>query len=238
MSDLTDKQVVQCLRRGEFESRESLLKSVYYHAERALGQALFRRPPPRADAPRLLNLGCGPLCYPGWVNADEFAFKRSLRESQFRPDWRLDVSRPWNCPDNYWDGIFTQHVIEHLHYSSAIFALDECYRTLRPGAWLRVSVPAIERTLSYYRDGGDDPFYRQFPRRGLALAFLTQMHFHKSAWDVELMSTVLRGLGYEQVQDVAAGQGTDPRLAGKDQESKAVESLYVEARKPTSAANR
>jgi hypothetical protein len=30
------------------------------------------------------------------------------------PEWVMDATKPWKCPDNYWDGIFTEHVLEHL----------------------------------------------------------------------------------------------------------------------------
>jgi predicted SAM-dependent methyltransferase len=229
---MRDTQVVGLLSKGAFESRQPLLKEVYYSVERAIGHALFRRFPPGISPPRLLNLGCGPLHYSGWVNADEFAFKRVFRESAFRPDWRLDIKRPWKCLPDYWDGIFTQHVIEHLYYSHAMLALGECFRTLRPGAWLRVSVPSAEKTVRFYESGSGDPFYEQIPRRALSISFLAQMHFHKSVWDAELMSTVLRALGFEEVSEVTCGLGTDPRLAAMDQDSKEVESLYLEARKP------
>src|SRR5271156_5294478 len=229
---MRDAEIVALLSNGAFESRQLLLKEIYYSVERAIGHAMFRRFPPEISSPRLLNLGCGPLHYSGWVNADEFAFKRVFRESAFRPDWRLDIKRPWKCLPNYWDGIFTQHVIEHLYYSHAVQTLIECFRTLRPGAWLRVSVPSIEKTVRFYESGSSDPFYEQIPRRALSISFLAQMHFHKSEWDANLMSTVLRVLGFEQVAEVTCGRGIDTRLAAMDQKSKEVESLYVEARKP------
>jgi predicted SAM-dependent methyltransferase len=223
--------LLERLSRGEFEHRQNPLKALFYHFERRLGHRLFRRAPPRVAAPRLLNLGCGPLRYPGWVNADDYAFKRALRQREFAPDWRLDVTRPWCCESDYWDGIFSQHVFEHLHYSDAIFAMRECFRTLRPGAWLRVSVPDIRRTVDCYDARTDARLPVEFPHRALSISFLTQMHGHVSAWDGSLMSAVMQALGFLEVREVAHGTGVDARLV-MDQEEKRRESVYVEARKP------
>jgi hypothetical protein len=57
------------------------------------------------------------------------------------------------------------------------------------------------------------------------------MHFHKSAWDGELLKKVLTEIGFEDTREVNHGEGEDKRLI-KDQDVKAEESLYVEARKP------
>ena len=182
------------------------------------------------DGPQLLNLGCGPHNYPGWVNADDYAPKRRLRERSFRPNWNLDVTRAWKCPDNHWDGIFTEHVIEHISYSEAVKVFRECLRTLKPDAWLRISVPDA---VKYARHGSDEQLCLDappFPSPALAISFATQMHFHRSAWDATLMTQVLREVGFSDVRTVSYQVGADPRLI-KDDVDKARESLYVEARK-------
>lgn len=222
--------IIDRLRKGEFEVRPSLLMQIFYALERSLGNALFRKHPPAVHQPRLLNLGSGPVTYEGWINADEYAFKRTLRERRFRPEWRLDITRPWKCEDDYWDGIFTQHVLEHVTYSEAVFVLQECFRTLKPGCWIRISVPGIRKYVDFYEGRNSGGFFSQFPHRALAISFFTQMHYHKSAWDGDLMTNVLRDIGFRNVREVEHGQGTDARLI-KDQDVKAEESLYVEAQK-------
>lgn len=223
--------IIDRLRKGEYELKIPLTKQVFYNMERMLGSLLFRRYPPQDLQPRLLNLGCGPLTYDRWINADDYAFKRLLREKEFRPEWRLDITRPWKCEDNFWDGIFTQHVLEHVAYSDAVAVLTECFRTLKPGCWVRISVPGIRKYVDFYEGRNTDSFFAQFPLRALAVSFFTQMHLHKSAWDDELMISVLEEIGFRNVRQVNFGEGTDERLI-KDQAVKAEESLYVEAQKP------
>jgi len=231
MTHLRRKVGTRLLNR-EFEFGLSVPQLVYYTAERHVAQALLRRYPPPPLTPNLLNLGCGPHIYPGWVNADDYAPKRRLRERGFRPNWMLDITRPWRCRDDYWDGIFSQHVIEHVSYSEAVAGFKECHRTLKRGAWLRVCVPDLATYVRYYREEINDDQFFSLPHRTLALSFLTQMHLHRSVWDGELMCQVLTELGFESATAVSFGNGSDPRLI-KDDPDKRSESLYVEARKPT-----
>jgi predicted SAM-dependent methyltransferase len=233
--------LVQRLRDREFEFNLSIPQLVYYTIERRLSHDLLRRYPEHRLSVNLLNLGCGPHVYPEYVNADDYAPKRRLRERQFRPDWTLDITRPWRCVDNYWDGIFTQHVLEHVTYSDAVHVFKECFRTLKPGAWIRICVPDLATYVRYYRKEIDDDQFFPFPHRALALSFLTQMHMHRSVWDADLMIQVLTEVGFEEAAAASFGSGSDPRLI-KDDPDKASESLYVEARKPAhfvrqSAAN-
>lgn len=215
----------------KYESHVSIIKELYYRIERWLGNFFFRRAPPKNSDIKLLNLGCGPLRYPGFCNADDYAFKRSLVDPNYRPDWRLDITKSWKCDNDYWHGIFSQHVVEHLTYSEAIFMFRECLRTLVPGAWLRVSVPSLNKYIDYYNNADVSDEFKKFPCKALAFSFFSQMHFHKSIWDNELIIRVLTDTGYCNVKEAVYMQGSDVRLL-KDQECKAWESLYVEAQKP------
>ena len=200
-------------------------KSVIYAVELSLAHRFQRRPPP-ASATGLLNLGCGTLQYEGWVNADLYNFVRVWLGLDRRPDWMLDATKPWNCPDNHWNGVFSQHMLEHLPYRNAVFALREIHRTLKPGAWLRVSVPDIDKfTSDDYAQAGD------FSSRPEAISYITQHFWHLSVWDARLMVDLLTSLGFKDVRECAFGEGTDRALV-RDQEVKKAESLWVEARKP------
>ena len=226
-------------RAKTFEHQLSLVQTAYYALERKISEIVLRRPPPGLAGPRLLNLGCGPHIYPGWVNADDYALKRRLREKSFRPNWFLDITRPWRCPDNYWEGIFTEHVIEHISYSQAVHVFAEAFRTLQPGAWIRISVPSLRRYIAYYNgdpaEANIGDIIGHFPHPAVALSFLTQMHQHKSAWDESLMVAVLAEAGFQKAAAVSFGKGSDSRLL-RDDASKQGESQYVEAQKPRAAA--
>lgn len=223
--------LIQRLSNREFEFGLSPAQLVYYWAEREICHRVMRRAPPDVGATRLLNLGCGPHIFDGWVNADDYAFKRGIREREFRPNWRLDITRPWRCPDNHWDGVFTEHVVEHVSYSEAVHVFREALRTMKPGAWLRVSVPDLAKYVRFYDGEPQAAGFEEFPERALGVSFLTQMHMHRSAWDGALMTRVLGEIGFADARQVAFGEGCDPRIV-RDDPDKTHESLYVEARKP------
>ncbi|MGE0485915.1 MAG: methyltransferase domain-containing protein [Gammaproteobacteria bacterium] len=227
--------LLEQLREGAHETKTLFSKEIFYRLEREIGHRFFRREPPERGSPRLLNLGAGPLYYKDWINADDFAFKRSIRERAFSPDWRLDITRPWKCRNDFWDGIFSQHVIEHVSYADAVHVLEECHRTMKPGAWLRVSVPDARIFAAGYLQQAPSIAGYAFLKPALALSFLTQMHYHKSTWDADLMCALLEEIGFESVREVVFGAGSDPRLV-MDQDAKREESLYVEARKVGAAS--
>jgi predicted SAM-dependent methyltransferase len=53
--------------------------------------------------------------------------------------------------------------IEHVTYAEAVAVFQECVRTLKPRAWIHISVPYLSKYVTYYRgEIGDDSFAR-FP---------------------------------------------------------------------------
>src|SRR5271157_1386948 len=160
--------------------------------ESFVGHAFYRRPPPKLGAPPfLLHVGCGNHKFEKWINADFYNFHDLLFNREFVPDWMLDLTRPIRCPDAYWDGIFTEHALEHLTYSQCIFTLSEMHRILKPGAWIRIVLPDIAKYVAYYNGELPDERFDQFPRGPAAISNITQCWGHKSVWDAQLLCMVL-----------------------------------------------
>lgn len=72
-----------------------------------------------------LNVGCGWLPLPGWINVDLVGLPIDLA-------W--DLSRTLPFDEGSVDAVFHEHVIEHLPASAGYKLLKECHRVLRPGA--------------------------------------------------------------------------------------------------------
>ena len=76
------------------------------------------------------------------MNADFFQYKflRKFLKKVFHDvdihnsfvDWELDLRYNLNCKDNHFDGIFLEHVLEHLNIIDAINLLKEVNRILKP----------------------------------------------------------------------------------------------------------
>jgi predicted SAM-dependent methyltransferase len=179
----------------------------------------------------LLNLGCGFAFFDGWVNADFFHlpikfWKKNQRKT---PDWMLDLRYPLNCPDNYWDGVYTEHTLEHLTPAQDFRLFKELYRTMKPGAHLRIIVPNLDKYIQFYNGNSPDKqFDEMFTTGAEALRNVTQNYLHFSTWNAELMVQFCKKAGFSQVKEVAFNQG-DASLIIKDTPNRAWESLYIEA---------
>lgn len=90
----------------------------------------------------LLNLGCGTRFHPGWVNID-FAERPPHVRS-------YDLRRGIPVESELVDVVYHSHVLEHLSRREAPVFLQECYRVLKPGGFLRVAVPDLESIVHEY----------------------------------------------------------------------------------------
>lgn len=89
-----------------------------------------------------VNLGCGSVYHPDWVNLD------SIPASDFVRRW--DIRKPLPFKTGEVDACYASHVLEHLPRSSADDLLEECYRVLKPGGIIRLAVPDLENIASAY----------------------------------------------------------------------------------------
>jgi hypothetical protein len=202
--------------------------AVKFELKSAIGRFLFSKRPPKLEkGPQLLNLGCGVSFYPEFVNADFFKLMTRFPGPNF---WALDLRYPLKCPDNYWDGIFTEHTLEHLHPASTLALLKELYRTLRPGCWIRIVVPDVSKYVDYYCGKTSHEKFSVWQPRGAALRSVAQNFQHMALWDAELMKDCLTRSGFSEICLRSFRDGADKRLL-KDQSEREFESLYMETRK-------
>ncbi|MBP3228054.1 MAG: methyltransferase domain-containing protein [Bacteroidaceae bacterium] len=84
-----------------------------------------------------LHLGCGDnLLGQGWVDTD---IKPANDKVRF-----LDATQPFPYTDGTFDAIFSEHLFEHLSYEGGKSMLRECYRTLKPGGVIRITLPTMD----------------------------------------------------------------------------------------------
>ena len=62
----------------------------------------------------------------------------------------LDLRYPLNCPDSVWDGVFTEHTIEHLYPNQVYHLLMELYRTMKDGTVIRITVSDLKKYIEFY----------------------------------------------------------------------------------------
>lgn len=179
----------------------------------------------------LVNVACGPLALPGFVNLDLFAT---------HPDAVLwDCRRSLPLADGAAAGIRAEQFFEHLETREELPAfLAACRRALIPGGVLRIVVPDAGRYLEAYCRGGlsgfrelavPDPFPADLPTRMDVINHIFhQWHEHRWGYDFETLEHRLRGAGFTRVEKGAYLRSLDPRLA-LDAEVHSADSLYVDA---------
>jgi predicted SAM-dependent methyltransferase len=184
-----------------------------------------------------LNLGAADDQFEDYVALDFFS-----RNTGYGADLRY----PLLIDSEVFDGIFTEHTLEHLSYEEVARVLTECLRILKPGGKIRVIVPDLSLFAENYARKNDS-WFREWERTVLgprgrsmisnmeALSFVTQEYGHRSAWDAETMERFLVRAGFTDIRRRAPGEGDDARLL-RDREDldRTMVSLYLEARKPTS----
>ena len=90
-----------------------------------------------------LQLGAGVNSLMGWFNTDYFPRK----EIYF-----LDVTKPFPIPKNSFQFVFSEHHIEHISYRNAVDMLKEIYNIMKPGGYIKISTPDLQKYLNSYMD--------------------------------------------------------------------------------------
>lgn len=90
----------------------------------------------------LINVGCGSLFHPDWINLDFAPASARVRA--------CDIRRGLPCDDSSADVVYHSHVLEHLTPEAGVAFLRECFRVLRPGGVIRVVVPDLEGLARAY----------------------------------------------------------------------------------------
>jgi predicted SAM-dependent methyltransferase len=186
--------------------------------------------------PLLLDLGCGSNFTEGWVHVDFFKSPQiKFRKNKILSRYSLieaDFRYPIRCDENSVDGIYSGHTIEHLYPGEAYQFLCEIFRILRPGCWLRINFPDLEKYINYYNGKESASEFLVFNTGCEAISNITQNYGHHSVWDEKLITDALNNIGFINIKRVKFGkEGTDKRLI-KEEEIRKWETLVVEAQKP------
>lgn len=181
----------------------------------------------RHPRPLFLNLGSGPrgIDDARWVNVDGF------RDQSVH--YLIDFSRSLPFPNESFDGVFCEHVIEHFSLADGERIAREVHRVLRAGRCFRVIVPDAEMVLRRYCDASEE----MVTRRGTGVEtpmeivnlYFRQRYEHQFVYDWQTMEKMLSKAGFAGVSRSAFGQGLQCPPIVLDDEKYAWESLYVEA---------
>lgn len=86
--------------------------------------------------PHILNIGCGHNNKPESFGLDIRPFEGV--------DIVADLNQDIPLPDNAFDGVYAQDVLEHVDMHSRIRVMENIYRVLKPGGLLEFAVPSTD----------------------------------------------------------------------------------------------
>jgi len=182
-----------------------------------------------------LDVGCGPNAKHSNINLDY----------HWRPgvDVCWDITKgPLPLADDYVAGIYTEHCLEHISFRACKAVLAEFHRVVQPMGRVRVIVPDLEIYVDNYdlfRSNGAQsmPHAKDDPVDGIyspamSINRIFRGHGHQFIYDFHTLKLLLEQVGFAQITRHRCGEGGDPALLFDDPQRE-VESLYIEAIKPS-----
>jgi predicted SAM-dependent methyltransferase len=91
---------------------------------------------------KLLNIGCGYITHPEWINLDIAPTNPIVKSFDFR--------RGLPAPSESVDACYSSHVLEHARLEEANFLIQDCFRVLKSGGIIRIVVPDLEMIIREY----------------------------------------------------------------------------------------
>jgi predicted SAM-dependent methyltransferase len=91
---------------------------------------------------KAINIGCGYVYDPSWVNVDLNPINKSIL--------KIDLRKKLPFEDGSFKYAYSSHVLEHLTTVEAENLIDEVYRIMKPGGVFRILVPDLETICMEY----------------------------------------------------------------------------------------
>lgn len=183
----------------------------------------------------------------------KFLYRLNLISKQaYETNWpykiikRVNLLKGVPLADESVDFIYSSHFIEHLTFQEGKNLLKECNRILKPNSWIRVSCPDLQLIVSKYLDKDlSYPIFNVKNSSDLSFAFIKSLcltdnrsflsrllspgDIHRSMYDFESLSGLLRKCGFNNIERKSFRKGVTPDIERLD--NRPDESLYVEAQK-------
>lgn len=192
---------------------------------------------------RRLHIGCGANAREGWLNTDWYPRSNEILH--------LDATKPYPFPDETFDCVFSEHMIEHVSFPDGLKMLTECFRVLKPGGKLRISTPDLAFLIDLYRTDKSE-LQREYidwssewfiphalePLDTFVINNYVRDWGHLFIYDEKTLRLAFEKAGFVDVTPHEVGESEDPRLQGLENEQRlpegflSLESVILEGRKP------
>jgi predicted SAM-dependent methyltransferase len=196
---------------------------------------------------RKLQLGAGSNNLTGWFNTDYFP-----RNNIFF----VDVTKPFPIASSSFNFVFSEHHIEHISYKCAIEMLKEVFRIMKPGGYIRISTPDLQKYINSYNEGtlmgaeidqhSKDWIYSGFynATNYIPVDDYFKAHFvndiflnyeHQFIYDYKSLTRILENAGFSNVVNCSSVDSIHPEFNNIETHVTAFDryfTLTVEAEKP------
>lgn len=174
----------------------------------------------------------------GLIEGEQYHFARFARAHGIEYG---DATRGLPVPSGHCEVVYSSHMLEHLDRTGADRFCREVLRVLAPGGIVRIAIPDLAHHTRRYAEHGDaDAFLGAIhvcapqPRslvKRLRAALVGPRH-HLWMYDGASLGRLLGRHGFADIRVVPAGTTTIPDPGPLDLCERAVETAYVEAKKP------
>ncbi len=192
----------------------------------------------KANRTPKLQIGCGGNVVPGWLNGDKF---------DSRADIYLNAYHRLPFPDECFEYLYCEHLLEHIAIDKVRQFLSEMLRVTRRHGLCRLTVPDLELFATKYLQR-DDAFFRPYlekyqekTRRGegkcwivrtngaafITLANLRFFH-HRWMYDFDTIRACGEAVGFSRAIKQRFRHGLSEEVAALDRAHRESETLYVD----------
>jgi predicted SAM-dependent methyltransferase len=247
MTTIAIKDIKRYLRRQPVLF--SIFRAIYYGAFGCWGLFVSAIRNPRMfkvycrdNAVRKLHLGCENIFLRGWFNTDRYP----------RHSWVAYCNAMGNFPfpDDSFDRVFSEHMIEHIDFQSGLKMLSECHRILKRGGRIRIATPDLEKIFALKTPVTElERSYMEYQISEIEEAIDVQPSFvinrmmrawgHTFIYDQATLTSALAKVGFRDIAPCEPCRSSDPNFDGIDQHGNAlplaefnlVETMVLEATK-------
>lgn len=142
-----------------------------------------------------LNVGCGKVKFPGWVNID----------IEPGADLVMDIRKGLPFDNNSVDFIYCEHVLEHFTYEEGEKVLREFERCLRRGGIVRIMMPDLDQAIKKYKSDWKNQDWLSWPEYKFVKTRrqMTNISFrwwgHKYLYNEEDLKNQLVKTGFQKI---------------------------------------
>lgn len=151
----------------------------------------------------------------GVLNNEQYKWHK---EGLFKTVRYGDASKKLRFKSNSVDYIYSSHMLEHLFKDDAMSFIEECFRILKRGAFLRICLP----------DWDSLRVQSSFENSGFAKNKQQSKYSHKWFWTSSELKCVLSSIGFQSVIECAFKKGNFPDLERLEHRK----GLIIQAQKP------